>query len=399
MFKQHLNRQTVFKNKEFVSPHYIPETLPFREPQIKEAISILAPAVNNQRPNNLFIYGKTGTGKTSTVRKVLDKMNEIIVEYNNPDLNVATYYVNCRNHNSKYRILLKLTNHFYNEEYVGYSASFVYDKVLNYIKKHNLVLILVLDEVDLIKDVDEAIYSFSRSNDEVTKGGLSIIGISNNVMFKDKLDPRTKSSLCQKELIFPPYNAKELQEILKQRADVGFKENCVEDSAICLVSAFCARESGDARTALMLLERAGEIADQNEMPLVTEIEVRAAKSKVEEEVIINMVSTLPEQIQFVLYSITYLTKNKRYSVKLLDEGEVLYSGDIYHEYCKIASSAGIQPVSTKWFKQYLDELDLYGLIATTASGKGVRGTTTLVKLGFDPALTHAVLSKQLDLAT
>lgn len=398
MFNQHLNKHTVFKNREIISPHYIPDTLPFRENQIREIITTLAPTITLTRPNNLFIYGKTGTGKTATIKKVLDKMQETIKERDiNLEKRVITYYINCRSHNSKYKTLLKLTAKLYNENYVGYSASFVYDKVIDFIKKNKAIVIIVLDEIDLLQDIDDAIYSLNRANDEINSGGIAIIGISNNVMFKEKLDPRTKSSLCQKELVFPPYNAQELKEILTQRAKEGFNQNCVEDSALALAAAFSAQESGDARTALMLLERAGEIADEKEKSSVSDSEVKNAKIRVEEEIIINMISTLPEQVQFVLYSIATLTKNKQFSVKLLDEGEVLYSGDIYNEYCKHIKEIGKTCVSTKWFKQYIDELDLYGLIITTNSGKGVRGSTTLVKLGFDANTTYDVLKNTLGL--
>jgi cell division control protein 6 len=190
---------------------------------------------------------------------------------------------------------------------------------------------------------------------------------------------------------------KRLKEILTQRIKIGFNKDAVDDSAISLASAYSAKESGDARTALMLLERAGEIADLHDSPIVTEREVDEAKTKVEEEIIVNMISTLPEQVQLVLYSIADLTYNKKYSVKLLDDKEVLYSGDYYNEYTKICKDTGKCPVSTKWFKQYLDELELYGLIITNPSGKGVRGTTTLVKLGFDAKITYNLLKNQLTL--
>ena len=395
MFKESLSRYSVFNNRAIVSPHFIPEDLPYRDEQIKELVNVLSPVMNFVRPNNIFLYGKTGTGKTSSIKKVLNTMETII--FNNAKLKtrVVKYYINCRNHNSKYKIMLKLTTEFYKENYIGYSSSFVYDKIIDYLKKNNIFLILVLDEIDLIKDVDESIYSFSRANDELDNAGFSIIGISNNVMFKEKLDPRTKSSLCQKELLFTPYNAKELTEILAQRVALGFKPGTVNESAIRLASALAAQESGDARTALMLLERAGEISDENGLGEVTDKEIKLAKKNVEVEIIINMISTLPEQQQLVLHSIAYLTKNNKFSVKLLDTGKVLSSGDIYNQYFNITRKLGKSPVSTKWFKQYLEELSLYGLIATTMSGKGVRGTTTLVKLGFDPDITYEVLRKQL----
>lgn len=398
MIKKQLNKNTVFKDKQLLSPHYIPELLPFRDSQINDTINILAPVIKGTRPNNLFIYGKPGTGKTSTVKKVIDKIDEIVKEMDSQiPKKVQAHYINCRNHNSKYQIMLKLTNLFYEENFVGYSASFVYEKVQKYVDKNNLILLLVLDEVDLIKDVDEAIYSFSRANDEMKLGSISIIGISNNIMFKEKLDPRTKSSLCQKEIVFTPYNAKELFEILKQRSEMGLNKDCVDDSALSYASAVCAQESGDARIALMLLSRAGEIADERSLTKITQEEVKDARSKVEQELIINMISTLPAQQKLVLYAIASLIKTKKFSVKLLDEEEVLYSGDIYNEYAKIAKLIGKEIVSTKWFKQYLDELDLSGLIISTASGKGVRGNTTLVRLGFDHNTIYNLIKNELEL--
>ena len=50
---------------------------------------------------------------------------------------------------------------------------------------------------------------------EFPEGGfISLIGISNSLTFKDKLDPRVRSSLSEEEMVFNPYKVEQLQKIL-----------------------------------------------------------------------------------------------------------------------------------------------------------------------------------------
>ncbi len=394
IFEKEFNKESVFIDRNLLSPHFTPTELPFREKQIKEISSILAPAIKEKKADNIFIYGKPGTGKTTVTRKVLNQLLEFSSSKN---LKITGTYVNCRNHNKKYRVLLKIVKDFYPEEnFLGFSGAFVYEKLLDYVKKGKN-LIIVLDEIDKIKDLDELVYSLSRANDEVETGSLTIIGISNNLMFKDRLDQRTKSSLCEHELIFPPYNAQELREILKQRALKAFKENVVEESAINLAAAISAQESGDARTAVMLLLRAGEIAERKELLKVTDEEVKRAKNKVEEELILNMISTLPKQEQLVLLAIACLSTENKGIKKItgnIEEG-VLFSGEIYEEYTRIAKKFQEDIVSARWYREYVSELEMYGLIFSTNSGKGIRGQTRLIKLGFDAHKIKEAIEKEI----
>jgi len=244
--------------------------------------------------------------------------------------------------------------------------------------------VLVLDEIDKVRDLDELVYALTRANDELSSGSISIIGISNNVLFKERLDARTKSGLCQREIVFAPYNAEELRAILNQRAKLAFNEGKVSEAALCLASALAAKESGDARTAVMLLLRAGEIADKEERGIVGEEEVRQAKVSVEEEIIYGMISTLPQQEQLVLYAISSLSSRDKGFRKISGETErVLFSGEVYEEYRSIAKQLNENAISARWYREYLTELEMYGLITTTASGRGIRGQTRLIKPAFD----------------
>ena len=385
----------MFTNRSIITPHYTPEKLPFREKQIEEISTVLSTAIHGGKPDNLFIYGKVGTGKTVTVNNVLSQLQAFISSNSNNGIDFA--YVNCRNHNTKYKVLLKALSKFYpKEDFIGYSSAFVYEKLLKYANSGKQLLI-VLDEIDKIRDLDELIYALTRSNDELQAGGIAIIGISNNLFFKEKLDVRTKSTLLQKEMVFPPYNAQELKAILAERVKVAFKPNVVQESAISLAAAIAAQESGDARAAVMLMLRAGEEADRHSFREVSDEHVSIAKSRVEEEVTLNMVETLPKQQQLVLYALSMMTVQGKGYGKLdgrWEEG-VFFSGDAYREYERVSKAMQEQVVSSRWFREYVNELETYGLLLTTASGKGVRGTTTLIRLGFNAKKLRAALEKEL----
>lgn len=395
IFEKQLAKNTVFINKDIISPHHIPEKLPFREKQIDEITQGLGAVINNSKPNNLFVYGKTGSGKTSTVKHVLEQLDSFAKKNNKQ---AQSCYINCRSHPSKYKVLLKALRCFYPEkDFLGYSASFVYEKLLEFANEKKAHLILVLDEIDKVKDIDDLVYSLSRGNDEIESGSLTMIGISNNLMFKEKLDPRTKSSLCERELVFNPYNANELRQILSERCLIAFKPQAITDPAILLASAIAAQESGDARTAVMLMQRAGEIADNEQVQTVTDLYVEKAKASVEEEIILSMISTLPQQQQLVLYSIAQLTTQKRGIRKVTGEVEegVLYSGEIFETYLEMAKKFEERTITSRWYRQYINELEMYGLILVTNSGKGIKGQTRLIKLGFDARKIKEALEKEL----
>jgi len=394
IFEKEYSKESVFFDRSLLSPHFIPKELPFRNRQMEDISSILAQTIKGKKADNLFIFGKTGTGKTSVTRRIGQQLTEFSQAKN---LSVEISYVNCRNHNSKYRVLIKIVKDFFpNENFLGFSSAFIYEKLLEFVENERQ-LVIILDEVDKIKDMDDLIYSLSRANDEVEKGSISIIGISNNVTFKDRLGPRTKSSLCQHEMVFPPYNAQELFEILSQRARKAFKKGVVKESAISLASAISAKESGDARTALMLLLRAGEIADRHELKAVTDKEVLKARKKVEEEIFINMISTLPEQEQLVLLAIANLSLSRSGYKTITGKTEegVLFSGEIYKEYERIARNSKNGAVSTRWYREYIGELEMYGLIFTTNSGKGFKGQSRLIKLGFEPQKIKEAIEKEI----
>lgn len=396
LFEEKFKESSIFADRNVISQHYLPEKILFRKKQIDEIVDLLSATINKQKAGNIFVYGKTGVGKTSTVKNVLMQLQEFAEKKQSV---VFSTYMNCRNYNSKYKVVSKIVKDFYPEkEFIGYSASFVYEKMQEFIQEKKMQAVIVLDEIDKVKDLDELIYALTRANDELKEGSINLIGISNKLTFKERLDPRTKSSLCEQEILFPPYNAKELKAILEQRVEKAFIKDIVSESAVSLAAAFAAQESGDARTAVMLLQRAGEIAEKEGLTKVSDEEVKKARIKVEEEIIYDMISTLPEQEQFVLHAIARLSLEKKATPKITGTHEqgVLFSGEIYEEYCRIAKETQKQAVSSRWYREYLNELEMYGLIVSTASGKGFRGHTQLIKLGFDAKKIKKTIEKEME---
>lgn len=225
---------------------------------------------------------------------------------------------------------------------------------------------------------------------------MSIAGISNKLSFKDSLDPRSKSSLYETEMIFQPYSAEQLQRILEQRVREGFEKDVVTSSAINLAAAITSQESGDARYALKLLNKAGEIAEQSSKKKVTDEDVEAARRKVEIDLTVETINTLPEMHQIVLYTICDLSvSGSRYARLEGMENSMLFSGEVYEEYERICKRLRKRPRSSRWYKEYLSDLEVLGLITTTPSGKGVRGQTTLIRMGHEPKNVLQMLKKNL----
>jgi cell division control protein 6 len=398
VFEAEFSKPTVFLDRNKIMPHYTPQNLPFREEQQATISGIVAVTLRGQRPDNIFIYGKPGTGKTSTAKHVMDELCSFAEK---KSLKVKHVYVNCRTHNKKYKVLLKSLREIYPSEpdkaFQGYSAAYLYEKLVSFVRDTQTHLIMVLDELDKVRDLDDLIYSVTRSNDEIQVGGITVIGISNNLLFKDALDPRTKSSLCQQEMIFPPYNAEQLRTILEQRVQEAFAPQAVDSGAISLAAAIAAQESGDARTAIKLLLRAGELADDEKTTQVTDQHVKNARKSVEQEIILEHITVLPEHEKLVLYTIAALTLNRKPLQRLSGEKVegVLYSGEVYEEYERTAKKFKFNdPVSARWYREYINQLEMYGLIVTTASGPGVKGQTRFIKLKVDALKIKEVLEKE-----
>lgn len=387
MFKE----SRIFANREVLSPHFLPHNLVFRDKQIQDIAKFLTPSLRGERGRNIFIYGNTGTGKTSCIKMVIDKVRNL------PVSKARISYINCRIYNSRYRVLQKIVSDYlplYAKR--GYGIVDIYERIINWIEEDGKVLVVVLDEIDVVKDLDDLIYTLTRANSDIKSGGITILGISNNVTFKEGLDPRSLSTLYENELVFPPYNSNELALILKNRAEEGFRKGVIDQSAINLAAAIAAKESGDARLALKILSKAGELSEEKGLEMVASDQVSQAAKYAEEEIAYELINTLPEHQKLIVYAIALLSlQGSRYK-RLSDGGDFyLFSGDIYDKYVSVANSMQKDPKSSRWYRKYISDLDMQGIIVSYESGKGIRGHTKLIKLFYPPEKIKETIEKTL----
>ena len=381
----------IFANREVLSPHYVPKHLLFRDRQISEIEKSLTPSLRGERGRNVFIYGKTGTGKTSCIKYVVDKVKEL------PIIKAKITYINCRIYNSRYRVLSKIaSDHIPQYAKRGYGITDIYEKLISWIEEDGKILVVVLDELDIVRDLDDLLYTLTRSNSDIKSGGVTLIGVSNKISFKEALDPRSLSTLYENEFVFPPYNSSELAAIIKDRIDYGFKPNVVDPACINLAAAIAAKDSGDARLALKIISKAGEIAENKGQKNIGVDEITEASKFAEEEIAYEVIGTLPEHQKLIVYAIALMSiTGGRY--KKLDENNeaFLLSGEIYGRYSSLVESLHKDVKTTRLYRRYIADLEMQGIIVSHESGKGIRGHTKLIKLSYQPEKIKDMIEKSI----
>ncbi len=369
LFDNFLEKQSVFNNKEVLLLRHFPNNIPHRSNQIKKIGLILAPVLRNNKPSNVFIYGKTGTGKTLCTQYTLNKLKEK-AKLAGTELNCA--YLNCKLKkvaDTEYRVIASLAKALGEKVPVtGLPTDEVYNIFINKIDEKDQIIILVLDEIDRLvkKTGDEILYSLTRLNSELKNAKLCLIGISNDVRFIEDIDPRVKSSLGEEEIIFPPYNALELKDILEERAKEAFSEDTIDSAVLAKCAAYAAKEHGDARRALDLLRVAGEVAEREDSEIVLMEHIKLAEEKIEINRISELVKTLPTQSKLLMYSIFQLIERTN---------SKLETGEIYEKYKDLCNINNTSILTQRRISDLISELDMLGLINARLISKGRHGRT------------------------
>ena len=368
-------RSRIFKNRKVLMPDYIPNELPHRERQIERVAITLAPALRGERPNNLFIYGLTGTGKTAVVKYVLSRLEAKALEM---EVSVKGIYINVRHRDTPYRVLADIAGAIdVKVPFTGLSTGEVFGRIVSKLRKSDGTYIIVLDEIDFLvrKHGDDVLYKLTRINELLERARVSIVGITNSVKFVESLDPRVRSSLGEEEIVFPPYNAEQLRDILEHRASMAFRENVLDKEVIPLCAALAAREHGDARRALDLLRVAGEIAERLGDSKVRREHVLMAREEIERDRVADVVRSLPLHSKLVLAAVLAASGGGRVSVT---------TGEIYEWYRRIVRAVGIEEVTFRRISGIIGELDMLGIIQARVVSRGRYGKTRLIEVAADP---------------
>lgn len=368
---------TIFKDKKPLDHRFLPEHLPHRSEQITSIAKFWIEALNNTTPSHVTIYGKTGTGKTAAAKFAKEQLIEASM---NKNVSIRVEYVRCTDFTTEYQVIAHLCQKLGRDvPNRGWTKAEVINAFRDIFKKNvfgrNLILIVILDEIDILleKDGDGILYTLTRTDN------VAILSISNFLDFKQYIKPRVASSLRDKEIVFPPYNAEQLADILNERSKLSFVEGSIEDGVIPLCSAMAAKEEGDARYALDLLQTAGEIADEKGSDKILSAYVKEAKEKIEYNKVNDVIMTLPTQQQRVLEAILTLTK----------ENEEITSGKLYESYEKISKG---DSVTYRRIFDFINELEMLGIISTNTISRGRgKGRTNIITLQCDMDVLETAL--------
>jgi len=383
VFEKFVSEAKVFKDREVLRHDYLPEKLPHREEQIRDLGQAVAPVLKASRCSNIFIYGKTGTGKTAVTKFVLSHLEAKAKEYNSP---VRFCHVNCRMMGSEYRVFAALSQSLgLSIPFTGLSVGEVFDRFRTGLDASRTIFIVVLDEIDaLIKSRgDSILYELTRVNESLHRSKLAVIGISNDLRLKEFLDPRVFSSLSEEEMVFRPYDAGELRNILLERSKLGFLDGVLSEAALSICSALAAAEHGDARRALDLLRIAGEVAERQGSSVIGEEHVRDAEKHIEHNKVVEALRNSTLHSKLVLLSVYHLGKNSGVSAT---------TGEIYDIYSELCGELGVGLLTQRRLGTLINELDALGLLNSKVVSMGRYGRTKKIRLEISRSLIQEVFA-------
>ena len=364
----------IIKNPNVLRHDYIPSRILHRDKQQELVTQALLPLYKKSIPPNLLVYGKPGTGKTLVIKKVLTQIQNR-VDKNSHQIKIAT--TNAKDQSNLYNVLVdlgrqlglkskKTTNDKLWLPSTGLSISEVFNRILYSIEKNKTNTVFLIDEIDhLAKLIDKTgkdiLYSITRANLKLKNGSLSLIGISNDIRFKEELDPRVISTLSEEELVFPAYVTNEIKEILEDRIPLAFEENSVSSGALNLCASMACREHGDARRAIKLLDVAAKTAELNQDVSITDEHVRLAAQKIEID---------KEAQQLNAFSL-----HEKLLVIVIMKSPNISTGDVYSAYKSLCKITHQNTLTQRRTTQMLNEIELSGLISGKMIHQGIHGNT------------------------
>ena len=383
----------LIKNSNILRHDYIPDKILHRDGQQELVTQSLIPLYQKSIPPNLLVYGKPGTGKTLVVKKVLGQIQ------NRVDKNayqIKIVFTNAKDQSNLYNVLVdlgrqlglkskKTTDDKLWLPSTGLSISEVFNRILYTIEKNKINTVFVIDEIDhLAKLVDKTgkdiLYSITRANLKLKNGSLSLVGISNDVSFKDQLDPRVISTLSEEEIVFPAYNTNEIKEILEDRIPLAFDENIVTQGALNLCASMACKQHGDARRAIKLLNVAGKTAELNQDNSITDEHVRLAAQRIEID---------KESQQLNAFSL-----HEKLLVITIMKTPNISTGDIYSAYKSLCRITCQNELTQRRVTQMLSEIELSGLISGRMIHQGIHGNTKKFNLTISPDLVKNTLNPE-----
>ena len=373
IFEKILGQDCLFTDRRAFDHAFEPIRLPHRDQEVESLVRNLVDALNGHIPSNMLLYGVPGSGKTVVTRFVLGQLLDKGKEMGQ---SVETYEITCRNVDTKYRVVQSIASKLGRRgdtpiPFTGWPTDRVLEELISRMDRTGGVHIIVLDEIDNLvsRAGDGLLYNLTSLNTSLRNSRCCIIGISNDLNFTQQLDPRVTSRLSQEDLVFHPYGAPEIQDILSERVTTGLREDVIEEGVLELCSALAAQEHGDARRALDLLRISVQKAEQRSQKTVDRRHVRLAQSQLEYDQVTPVLKTLPLHQKLLVLAIKLNEDNGLRNIS---------TGETYRTYSDACMKISVEALTPRRISSLLNELDTLGLIMARNVSKGRGGRSKQV---------------------
>jgi len=360
---------SIFANRDLVQIGHVPglSRIVGRDDEVAAIGHALGPATVGGPPETTIIYGKTGTGKSLVARSVT---REAKVEAAHNDVSFHHVYIDCSDYPTTAKASREMAWGLANSldadidiPRVGLAAADYRDITWELLEEFDVdACVIILDEIDILADED-LLRSISRARESgKVKTYLGAICISNKIEFRGRLNARLDSSLQDNELVFDPYDAGQLREILASRAE-AFEDGVLDEDVIPKIGALAAKEHGDARKAIDTLSEAGRLAEKENATAVTSEHVDEAVRQAEINRFEELIEGTTPHAKYLLSALAALTAE-------YPEKELFRTHRIYQHYTKIATQEGTDPLEEDSVYRLLKEQSFLGVTESNHTGGG-----------------------------
>ena len=356
-----------------------------RDAEIQELSSHFAGILRGDHPCHMAIWGKTGTGKTLTLSYFLNFLTEMCQTKNIPirheHLDLATPCP-CFRALNDLACLFNASKRYKK----GISLEELMLRIEAKLAKYQGYLIIFVDEVDNVRrDRDTFLTFLVRRLPQRIKAKLVLVFVSNRLNWPDHLDPRVKSFLKLNELIFKPYDAMDLQHILRIRIEKALCPETVEQGVIEKIAAMASQDHGDARQAVALLAKSAYLAEKVGTKILLETVDKAA-AELDKDRYLTLLRSAPSQLQAAMAAVIEATRKHR-------KGSCIGTGEAYDAYKGFCQKTGLRSMTGRAFGDLIAELDIYSLLRSRVVSRGRYGRTREIVLD----LPHELLDKIYDM--
>jgi len=365
--------ETLFRDPLVFEIDFVPEEFRFREEQLSALSFQIQPALRGSRPLNSLCRGPPGTGKTTSIRKLFDEIEENTKK-------IACVHVNCKIDNTRYAILAKVYKRLagHQPQPTGTSFKQVYDAVCRLLQKEDLTLILCLDDANYLlyeNEINNVLYPLLRAHEEYesVRVGVIVIFSDMDVDFQKVFEIRVASVLRPTEVFFSPYSASEVEEILRMRVLQGFYPGVLSEEMLQLVVDQTMR-GGDLRVGIDLLKRAGLLAERDARRSVSRDDICRAYEVSERFHLISLIRSLRDDEKAVLRVIASMSEG----------GSGMSAGEVH---TRVKEEMGIGYTRYYEIVQKFDTIRLINL-----DYRAGRGRTREIGLRFEPEMVLAELA-------